>query len=305
MDSQGERRVAAKHRRSTGGNSWSVWMMLPTAAVLVLVIGYPVVSTFLLSRLKYNFLSSAAPKAIGTLNYVHLIHDPIFWQALLNTGIYTLGSVAIALVIGGALALLTENFIGRLRIVKAFLLMPWAVPFIVVAFLFRYMFEERGGIVNALLLNLHLVGAPVTWLNSVVRAMPTVMIANIWTQTPFFFLIFSAAVAGIPQEVVESARMDRARGWTMIWHIKVPFMRGAALVSGLLMVISNFNDFAKIWAMTGGGPGYATTTLVIYVYRLAFTAYDFGYSSAVGVVWLVFLVIFAVLYIRVMQRSPR
>jgi multiple sugar transport system permease protein len=280
-------------------------MMVPTVAVLVIVIGYPVVQSVLLSRLKYNFLSSAPPKAIGALNYIHLSGDPIFWQALANTAIYTLGSVLIAMAVGALLALLTEDFIGRLRFVRALLLTPWAVPFIVVAFLFRYMFEERGGIINALLLNAHLVAAPVTWLNSAIRAMPTVMVANIWTQTPFFFLIFSAAVAGIPKEVVESARMDRAQGWTMIWHIKAPFMRGAALVAGLLMVISNFNDFAKIWAMTEGGPGYATTTLVVYVYRLAFTSFDFGYSSAVGVVWLLFLIVFAVLYIRVMQRSPR
>ena len=305
-EATGSRRaLTARRKRGTEGNAWSVWMMVPTVVVLVVVIGYPVVQTFLLSRLKYNFLSPTPPKGIGLLNYVHLAQDPIFWQSLLNTGIYTLGSVAIAMVLGGLLSLLTENFIGRLRAVKALLLTPWAVPFIVVAFLFRYMFDERGGVVNALLQSSHLVSSPVTWLNSAARAMPTVMVANIWTQLPFFFLIFAAAVAGIPKEVVESARMDQARGWAMIWHIKAPFMRGAALVAGLLMVISNFNDFAKIWAMTEGGPGYSTTTLIIYVYKLAFTSYDFGYSSAIGVVWLIFLVLFAVLYIRVMQRSPR
>lgn len=280
-------------------------MIVPTLLVLVVVIGYPVVRTFMLSRLKYNFISSAPAKVVGAENYLHLAHDPIFWQALLNTGIYTLGSVAIALLLGATLSLLTEGFLGRLRIVKAFLLTPWAVPFIVVAFLFRYMFEQRAGIVNELLMQIGLIHSDLPWLNSSFRAMPTVMLANIWTQTPFFFLIFAAAVASIPQEVVESARIDRARGWTMIWHIKAPFMRGAALVGGLLMVISNFNDFAKIWAMTEGGPGYATTTLVVYVYRMAFTAYNFGYSATIGVVWLVFLIIFAVLYIRTMQGPRR
>jgi ABC-type sugar transport system permease subunit len=280
-------------------------MILPTLAGLALVIGYPVVRTFLLSHLHYNLISPAPARAVGAANYGHLWHDPIFWQALKNTAVYTLGSVVIAMAIGAGLALLTENFSGPWRHLKTLLLTPWAVPFIVVAFLFRYMFEQRGGVVNALLFKSQLIDTHLAWLNSAERAMPAVMTANIWTQIPFFFLIFSAALAGIPRQILESARMDRARGWAMIWYIKVPFMRGAALVAGLLMVISNFNDFAKIWAMTQGGPGYATTTLVVYVYRLAFTSYDFGYSAAIGVVWLVLLIIFAVLYIRLMQRGAR
>ena len=280
-------------------------MIVPTLLGLAIVIGYPVVRTFLLSFVKYNFVSVAGPKPIGAANYAHLLNDPIFWQALQNTAVYTFGSVAIAMAIGAALALLTEDLPDWLRHVRTLLLTPWAVPFIVVAFLFRYMFDQRVGIVNTLLVNLHLVASQVPWLNSASRAMPTVMAANIWTQTPFFFLIFTSALAAIPTEVLESAQLDRARGWSMIRFIKLPFMRGGALVAGLLMVIANFNDFAKIWAMTEGGPGYATTTLVVYVYRMAFTAYNFGYSATIGVVWLVFLIIFAVLYIRTMQGPRR
>ncbi len=280
-------------------------MIVPTLAGLAIVIGYPVVRTFLLSTLRYNFVSPAPPRPIGAANYGHLLHDPIFWQALRNTAVYTFGSVAIAMAIGAALALLTEDLPARWRHIRTALLTPWAVPFIVVAFLFRYMFDQRIGIVNSVLIHLHLTSAQIAWLNSGVRAMPTVMAANVWTQTPFFFLIFSSALAGIPHEVLESAQLDRARGWSMVRFIKLPFMRGGALVAGLLMVIANFNDFAKIWAMTQGGPGYATTTLVVYVYRLAFTSYNFGYSAAIGVVWLALLIVFAVLYIRLMQRGGR
>lgn len=280
-------------------------MIVPTLLGLAVVIGYPVVRTFLLSFLKFNFVSSAPPKPLGIGNYTRLLNDPIFWEALKNTAVYTFGSVAIAMLIGGALALLTEDLPDGLRHIRTALLTPWAVPFIVVAFLFRYMFDQRVGIVNTLLVNLHLLNSHVPWLNSAGRAMPTVMAANIWTQTPFFFLIFTSALAGIPTEVIESAQLDRARGWAMIRFIKLPFMRGGALVAGLLMVIANFNDFAKIWAMTQGGPGYSTTTLVVYVYRLAFTSYRFGYSAAIGVVWLTLLIIFAVLYIRLMQQGGR
>jgi ABC-type sugar transport system permease subunit len=130
------------------------------------------------------------------------------------------------------------------------------------------------------------------------------MVANIWAMAPFFFLLLSAALAAIPNEVIESARVDRAKSWAMIYHIKLPFLRNALLIGSLLMVIANFNDFAKIWAMTQGGPGYSTTTLVVYVYRLAFQDFDFGYASAISVVWLLLLSSFALLYLRALRREP-
>jgi len=129
------------------------------------------------------------------------------------------------------------------------------------------------------------------------------MVTNVWTMTPFFFLLLAAALAAIPNEVIESARVDRARGASLIFSIKLPFLRNALLVSSLLMIIANFNDFAKIWAMTQGGPGYSTTTLVVYVYRQAFENFEIGYASAIGVVWLLLLLAFAVAYLRVLRMK--
>ena len=126
------------------------------------------------------------------------------------------------------------------------------MPFVVVAFLFRYMYLQNGGVINAVLLDLGLIDRPVLWLNNSALALPAIMVANIWAMTPFFFLLLSAALAAIPNEVIESARIDRAGTWSMIFQIKLPFLRGALFVSSLLMIISNFNDFAKIWAMTPG-----------------------------------------------------
>jgi ABC-type sugar transport system permease subunit len=281
---------------------WFDTMVLPSVGVLAIVVGYPVVYTLVLAAEDYNLIGTTPPRFVGPANFAKLVHDPTFWQALGNTLIYTFGSVAIAALLGLALALLTENAGGRGgRFVRALLLTPWAVPFVVVAFLFRYMYLQNGGVVNAVLLHAGIVRAPVAWLNNASLALPSVMVANVWTMTPFFFLLLSAALAGIPNEVIESARVDRARGMSMIVGIKLPFLRSALLVGSLLMVISNFNDFAKIWATTQGGPGYATTTLVVYVYRLAFENFQFGYASAMGVVWLLLLMGFAVAYLRALR----
>ena len=283
---------------------WLDPFILPTVAVLGVVIGYPVVYTLVLSTQQFNLLDTAPARFIGGANYTHLTTDPIFWSSLVNTAIYTLGSVTIAAFIGLVLALLTENLLGwRFRAVRALLLTPWAVPFVVVAFLFRYMYLQDGGVINAVLLRLGLIAQPVLWLNNATLALPAIMVANIWTMVPFFFLLLSAALAAVPTEVIEAASIDRAGTFSMIIYIKLPFLKSALLVSSLLMVISNVNDFAKIWAMTEGGPGYSTTTLVVYVYRLAFEDFNFGYASAIGVVWLMLLLGFAWLYLR-MLRMP-
>lgn len=281
---------------------WLDWMVLPTIGVLAVVVGYPIVYTILLSGQDFNLLEPEPPRFVGAGNYLQLLSDRIFWQALRNTAIYTFGSVAASTLLGLMLALLVETWGGRrMRIVRALLLTPWAVPFVVTAFLFRYMYLQNGGVINTVLLDLGAIRAPIAWLNAASLALPAVMGANIWAMTPFFFLLLSAALAAIPTEVIESARVDRARAWSMVFRIKLPFLRNALLVGSLLMVISNFNDFAKIWAMTQGGPGYATTTLVVYVYRLAFENFEFGYASAIGVVWLVLLLGFALAYLRALR----
>jgi multiple sugar transport system permease protein len=296
--------AAAPVPRTAAATPWLDTMTMPAAMVLALVVGYPVVYTLMLSVQDYNLLAATPAHFVGAQNYRRLLDDSTFWQSLSHTAEYTFGSVGIAAVLGLGLALLTEPITGpHARVVRALLLMPWAVPFVVVAFLFRYMYLQNGGAINALLLWSGVIREPIAWLNASSLAMPAVIIANVWAMTPFFFLLMTAALAGIPAEVLESARIDRARTWSLIVDIKLPFLRNALLVSSLLMIIANFNDFAKIWAMTQGGPGYSTTTLVIYVYRQAFETFAFGYASAIGVVWLALLLVFALVYLRALRMQ--
>jgi len=291
-------------RRKRRGTPWLDSMVAPALGVLAIVVGYPIVYTLVLSAHDYDLAGTEAPRYIGVANYHKLVEDPTFWKALVNSGIYAFGSVAVAALIGLALALLTEDLVGRKgRIARMLLLAPWAVPFVVTAFLFRYMYLQNGGAINAALIETGLIRAPIPWLNSAYLAMPAVMVANVWAMAPFFFLLLSAALAGIPNEVIESARVDRASRFDLVVRIKLPFLRNALLIGSLLMIIANFNDFAKIWAMTQGGPGYSTTTLVIYVYRQAFEKFAFGYASAIGVVWLVLLLGFAMAYLRALRAN--
>lgn len=276
-------------------------MAIPVVAVLALTIGYPIVSAIFLSFTDSNLLQPGGANSVGLRNYSTLFHSSVFWQALGNTMVYTFVSVAVAGLLGLLLALATENLQGAWRLIRGLMLTPWGIPVIVVAFLFQYMFQDRGGVINQLLITLHIVHSPVLWLSTGRWAMTSVIVANVWSQTPFFLLLFTAALAGVPTEVVEAARIDRTGTLAMAGLIKLPYLRTAAVMGALLMVIQNFNNFPLIWSMTQGGPSYSTTTLVIYVYQLAFDRFHLGSASAVGVVWLAILLVVAGVFIRLLR----
>jgi multiple sugar transport system permease protein len=290
-------------RRRRRGTRWFDWMTAPALIILAVVIGYPIIDAVIISFSNYSLLNPAHT-SVGGRNYSVLAHDPLFWQSLRNTATFTGASVVLGMLVGLVLALALERLRGPWRFVRAILLTPWAMPVIVVAFLFEFMFTNPGGITNVLLEKTGIIHSPIPWLTSPTWAMVAVIIANVWTQAPFFLLIFTAALAGVPDVVIEAARIDRAGTWSMITHIKLPYLRNAALVGALLMVIQNFNNFPLIWAMTGGGPANGTSTLVIYVYELAFTSFKLGYASAIGVVWLALLIVIVSLFIRVLRSRP-
>lgn len=294
-----EARTTRAPRRRRGAR-WFDWMTLPALVILAVVIGYPIVDAVIVSFSNYS-LEFPVHAFVGASNYHVLVHDPLFWQSLRNTLIFTGASVVIGMAIGLVLALALERLSGPWRFLRALLLTPWAVPVIVVAFLFEFMFTNPGGITNALLEDLHIISSPVPWLTSPDWAMVSVIVANVWTQAPFFLLIFTAALAGVPDTVIEAARIDRAGTWSMIAFIKLPYLRTAATVGAVLMIIQNFNNFPLIYAMTGGGPANATSTLVVYVYELAFTEFKLGYASAIGVIWLVLLLVIVSAFVRVLR----
>lgn len=278
------------------------WMVLPTLVVLVLVIGYPLVSTLLLSTNQFNLINDVTPSYIGVRNFQDIATDRIFWSAVRNTLYYTFGTVILSALVGTGFALLLENLKGKVaNVIRMAVVSPWAVPLTVVAYLFRLMYMQKGGVVNSVLLHLGVIGSPVSWLNDSHLAMPAIVVANIWSTSPFFFLLMAAALSGIPDSVLESARVDRAGVWSTLFHIKLPYLRNPLVIGSMLMIIANFNDFAKVWVMTQGGPGFSTTTLVVYVYRMAFENFDVGYASALGLIWLVLLLFTAIFYFRLLR----
>lgn len=284
---------------------WLDWMAVPTMVILAVVIGYPIGRAIVLAFTDFSLIGGAdASNFVGLQNFEAVANDPVFRESLFNTFVFTFASLAGAGLVGLALAFATENLEGPWRFLRALLLTPWAIPIIVVAFLFRFLYLDRGGLINDLLLSAGLVDSAIPWITSAQWALVSVIIANIWQTVPFFLLIFTAGLRAVPNEVVEAARVDKTGAWALAWQIKMPFLRGPAIVAALITTIEYLNSFPLIWAMTEGGPGYSSSTLAIYAYRLAFTNFELGYASAIGVVWLVFLMGIAWWFIRA-QRGDR
>ena len=179
--------------------------------------------------------------------------------------------------------------------------MPWIIPSVVVALITKFLFFDHfHGVVNVVLKELGIIREFVPWLKDSNLAMPTVLLATIWKMFPFMFIIIYAGLQAIPEEEVEAGKIDGANAFRRFLHITLPHLRELVVLATTLEFIWQFQYMTVIWTTTQGGPIDTTTTLPVLIYRTAFLGgMDMGYGSTIGVFWLVFLLAFSVLYVRV------
>lgn len=299
-------------RQSMGMGKWGFphlplpfVLIFPSIVVLSIVILYPLISSAVLSLFHYELTQPDDMKFTLLKNYQTMLHDETFWSSLKNTLIFTGVSVIVSLIIGlwGAIVVdqLPEKFAG----LRGLFLLPWVIPGVIVGFLFMLMFDVEVGVANVILQNVGLIQKFLPWLMQAQLAMGAAIIANIWNQIPFYILMFTAGLKSIPMDVKEAAICEGASRWQEFRLVTLPYLRGIIVITSLLMVIRNFNNFPIIYTMTGGGPVYSTTTLVIYIFRLAFEQYNIGYASAVGIVWCIVLLAVSLVYVKVLYKQER
>ncbi len=292
--------------RSRSDQRYAAAFLAPTLAILALVVFYPLATVLASSLRDANLLARAGGRFVGLGNFVRLLTlDEVFPTAVLNTVIFTASSVVGAFVVGFALALALSGRVPLRGFLRGIALIPWVIPGVIVALLTLYMFNGEVGIVNFTLRSLGLIRHFIPWFARERAALAALVVANVWNQTPFYFLMLLAGLQTQPEELVEAAKMDGAGVVLRFLNVTVPHLKGIIMIITALMVIWNFNNFDLIWATTQGGPVDATMTLSIYTYRQAFLSFQFGYSTAISVVWLLGLLAFSVFYIRVMEGSRR
>ena len=266
------------------------------------VILFPIINAARLSFFNYELTK---PKEIGFnlfQNYAYMVKDKIFWQAMRNTVVFTFFTVAIGLFLGLILALVVYELPRRFHGLRGVLLVPWVIPGIVIGYLFMYMFDVEIGVVNYVFQQLGLIKEFLPWLMRDNLAMIAIIVTHVWNQTPFYMLMITAGLMAIPDEAREASYLEGAGRLQEFRYITFPYLQQIIVIASLLMVIRNFNFFPIIFTMTGGGPAYATTTAVLYIYRMAFERFDIGYASAVGTIWVIILIIVSALYIRTLKE---
>lgn len=258
-------------------------MVLPTQALLVLVIGLPALWVFWLSLQETSF--GVAPEFVGFANYGFVLGDTYFWRAFLNTFVVVNVVVYLELALALLMAVMFAAGVPFRRTLLAAVLVPYAVSEVIAVIIWKYMLEPEVGIVSQALAA---VGIPeLAWTTDRWAALTLVALLSVWLHLPFSFLILYSARLGVPNELYESAALDGAGTVQRFFRITVPVLIPAILVALMFRYVFAFRIFAEVWLLTGGGPARMTEVLATYLYRHAFRYHEFGVASAIG--WLMAL----------------
>jgi multiple sugar transport system permease protein len=279
-----------------------VLLLLPALAFVGVVVVLPALRVVQLGFTEVELRGGITTHWAGLSPYARLWQDGRWWSALRNTLVFTSASVFLETALGVAFALvLHRRFRGR-RLVRAAVLLPWALPTAVMALAWAWIFNDSFGVANDLLLRLGLVSRPLAWLAHPALAMAALVVAEVWKTTPFCALIVLAGLQGIPESLLEAARVDGLDAWQRFRHVVWPLLVPSLLVAVLFRAVQAYGAFDIVYVMTGGGPGGSTETVSLYAFQNDFRYLDFGYGSAVAVQGLLLAFVVAALALRAARR---
>jgi multiple sugar transport system permease protein len=279
--------------------------LLPAVVYMIAFFGYPVVKDVVMSFQNYtmqSFFTGEAPW-IGLRNYRNIVSSPLFPRALTNTFLFTIGSIAGQFVIGLAIAIYFRRRFPLSDLLRSLLLLPWLLPLIVSAAIWRWLLDQDNGALNRVLGMLHLADRP-GWLTTTALALVACILVNIWIGIPFNVVILYSGLQEIPDELYEAAQLDGANGWQSFRFVTWPMLRSVVSVVLLLGVIYTLKVLDLILGLTGGGPANSTQTLATESYHLSFVEFQFGQGAAMANILVAISLLFAVVYLY-LSRSGR
>jgi multiple sugar transport system permease protein len=297
LDARGNRLSRLSIRNEN--RAYAVLFLVPTAVAFVALLGYPVVYSLLLTVTGRSAAPGQLGPFVGLNNWLKVTTDPIFIQAAVQTLMYVVPSAIIGVALGLAAALiLNERFPGR-GIARAALLIPWALPPVVVAAMFQWFLDSRRGLLGHWLVNAGVVEQSPVFLGGVPGTLFMLTAIHIWKTFPLIAVIFLVALQYLPEETVQAARIDGAGRWRRFRHVILPFLRPTLVAAVIIQVLITLQLFDLIFALTGGGPGrYSTYNLYFYTFKTTFEQTDFGYGSVLAYIVTAFVVVLALLLTR-------
>jgi multiple sugar transport system permease protein len=288
----------------TKGDAWLAWLFLTPAIVLVAVLMYyPMIGTVIESVYDSSFINPV-PRFVGLASYARVLTSGEFARIAANSCIWTLCVVVLQNGIGFAVALLLNQRLRGQSIMRSVILLPWILPGVVAAILWRFMYDPQLGLINSFLLQTGLIAGPIAWLADARTALPAVIVAAVWKGFPFSTVVYLAALQDIDQEQIEAATIDGAGPLRRLFAVVLPAMRETVVINAVLTAILTFNYFDMIWVLTRGGPQDATHIFPTKIYELGFGQFRFGDASVYGVFSILMLLLFGGLF-AVVLRSFR
>jgi multiple sugar transport system permease protein len=274
-------------------------LLTPALAVLLSLSIYPLIYSITISLQR-----ETADGIKWTLaNFTRLGSDSFFLTAMAHTFVYAAAALVLEFSIGLGLALLLNTQMRGRGFFRATLLVPMMLPTVVVGVVWRLMLNANFGAINGTLKEFGLNTEGLTWTASPRLAFLSVIVVDVWQWTPFVFLVLLAGLQAIPQEPYEAALIDGSSRWQTFRHVTLPLLKPAILIALLLRTMDLLRVFDQIFILTEGGPGFATETISLYIYRTAFRFFDFGYAAAMSFVLLALTNVISTIYIRLLQTK--
>jgi multiple sugar transport system permease protein len=283
---------------------FAYYLILPSVILITLLNAVPLVEGVIVSLQKQNMIRPNPTAFVGFKHYYRaLFEEEIFWSTVGRTVVWTTGSVVGGYIVALALALLLNREMHGRGFFRALFLIPWVIPDVATALLWKWLYADEYGVINHLLRTWGLITRPIQWLADPNMAMASVIMVQVWKLTPVMFIVLLAALQNVPKELHEAAELDGAGPIQRFRYVTFPVIRPTSVIITLLASIWTFQAFDIVYLLTGGGPADATEILPTLIYQKAFWASDIGYAAAIGMLMLVCLVILSVAYLFVYRSQ--
>jgi multiple sugar transport system permease protein len=268
-----------------------------TAALFFMV--YPIVEAVRMAFYSYNPLRPDLTTFVGLDNFTFIFNDPLFWDSFRQATIWTFLSIVLQTAFGVAIAMLLHRALPGMAVFRGLLLFPYIVPTVVIALIWRWIFNPEIGVVNYALQSLGIIAEPIYWLSTPSMAMASTIMLNVWKYTPFVVICVLARLQTVPLELYDAAKVDGAGVVLRFLDVTLPQLKEVLIVVIVFRTIWTFNKFEEIYLLTKGGPGTSTFNLAVYSFEQSIANLRLGVGAATGVVMMVMLSIGSIVYLRV------
>lgn len=279
-------------------------MIAPAVALIGLLMYYPMFGTFIESLYATSFINPE-PEFVGFQLYSKLLSQEQFWQIIQNSVVWTFGVIIFQNLFGFLTALLLNEKIPGQGLMRSLVLLPWVLPGIVAAIVWRFMYDPQLGLINSMFLSGSLIDEAIAWLATPDTAMFAVVIAAVWKGFPFSTVVYLAALQSVDKEQIEAAIVDGAGPFRRLIEIIIPAVRHVVAINLLLTAILTFNYFDMVWVLTRGGPKDSTHIFPTKIFELGFGQFRFGEAATYGVMSILILVVLLSVYFWLQKRESR